>query len=62
MNDFAIGAAGMMGSNFVHHRPKSDIEFKLFNALTDSKDIKDLTNVREKIEFVKGDIWVMLVI
>jgi len=52
------GGAGFIGSNFVHLtvRERPDVEVTVLDALTYAGDEASLEPVRDRIEFVKGDI------
>jgi len=52
------GGAGFIGANFVHLtvRERPDVEVTVLDALTYAGDERSLDPVRDRIEFVKGDI------
>ncbi len=51
------GGAGFIGSNFVHHMSENDdYDLVILDKLTYAGDMENLKEVRDKIEFVKGDI------
>lgn len=58
MNILVTGAAGFIGSNFIHYYLGAHPEDKLivYDKLTYAGNIHNLDSVREKIEFVRGDI------
>jgi dTDP-glucose 4,6-dehydratase len=51
------GGAGFIGSNFVHHLSNNeDYDLVVLDKLTYAGDMENLKEIRDKIEFVKGDI------
>ena len=57
MKIMITGGAGFIGSNFVHHLLQNDdYEIVVLDKLTYAGDMENLKEVRDKIEFVKGDI------
>ncbi len=57
MKIMITGGAGFIGSNFVHHLSQNeDYDMVVLDNLTYAGNIENLKEVRDKIEFVKGDI------
>lgn len=57
MKIMITGGAGFIGSNFVHHLCKNDdYEVVVLDKLTYAGNMDNLKEVRDRIEFVKGDI------
>lgn len=57
MRIMITGGAGFIGSNFVHHILKNDdYDVVVLDKLTYAADMDNLKEVRDEIEFVKGDI------
>jgi dTDP-glucose 4,6-dehydratase len=57
MKIMITGGAGFIGSNFVHHLSKNeDYDLVVLDKLTYAGDMENLKEIRDKIEFVKGDI------
>lgn len=57
MKIMITGGAGFIGSNFVHHLSQNDdYDIVVLDKLTYAGDMENLQEVRDKIEFVKGDI------
>ena len=58
MRVLVTGGAGFIGANFVHHTVanRPDAEVTVLDALTYAGDEANLTPVRERISFVRGDI------
>lgn len=57
MKIMITGGAGFIGSNFVHHMSENDdYDLVILDKLTYAGDMENLKEVRDKIEFVKGDI------
>ncbi|NYB51144.1 MAG: dTDP-glucose 4,6-dehydratase [Methanobacteriaceae archaeon] len=57
MKIMITGGAGFIGSNFVHHMSENeDYEIIVLDKLTYAGDLENLKEIRDKIEFVKGDI------
>lgn len=57
MQIMITGGAGFIGSNFVHHLSQNeDYDIVVLDKLTYAGDMENLKEVRDKIEFVKGDL------
>ena len=57
MKIMITGGAGFIGSNFVHHLSNNeDYDLVVLDKLTYAGDMENLKEIRDKIEFVKGDI------
>ena len=58
MRILVTGAAGFIGSNFVHYMIKKhpDYELIVLDKLTYAGNLQNLDSVKEKITFIKGDI------
>jgi dTDP-glucose 4,6-dehydratase len=57
MKIMITGGAGFIGSNFVHHLSENDDdEIVVLDKLTYAGDMENLKEIRDKIEFIKGDI------
>ena len=57
MKIMITGGAGFIGSNFVHHLcTNDDYEVMVLDKLTYAGDMENLKEIRDKVEFVKGDI------
>lgn len=57
MRILITGGAGFIGSNFVHHLARNkDYELVVLDKLTYAGDLENLREVRDQIEFIKGDI------
>jgi dTDP-glucose 4,6-dehydratase len=58
MKILVTGGAGFIGSNFVHYWVKNhpDDEIVVLDKLTYAGNLDNLESVKDKIEFVKGDI------
>jgi dTDP-glucose 4,6-dehydratase len=57
MKIMITGGAGFIGSNFVHHLLQNDdYDIVVLDKLTYAGDMENLQEVRDKIEFVNGDI------
>jgi dTDP-glucose 4,6-dehydratase len=58
MTLMVTGAAGFIGANFVHHmlNKNPDLDILVYDKLTYAGNMDNLKDVRDRIEFVKGDI------
>lgn len=58
MKLLVTGAAGFIGANFVHYWVKKypNDKVRVLDALTYASNIENLSSIRNKIEFVEGDI------
>ena len=57
MNILVTGAAGFIGSNFVHYYVrKHDDKIIVLDKLIYAGNLENLDGVMEKITFIKGDI------
>ncbi len=58
MKILITGGAGFIGSNFVHHmlEKNPDYEIVILDKLTYAGHLENLKGIRDKIEFIKGDI------
>jgi dTDP-glucose 4,6-dehydratase len=58
MRILVTGGAGFIGSNFVHYmlRKHPDYEIVVLDKLTYAGRLENLQDIKNKIEFIKGDI------
>ncbi|KRD47475.1 dTDP-glucose 4,6-dehydratase [Oerskovia sp. Root918] len=58
MKALITGGAGFIGANFVHQtvQERPDVDVVVLDALTYAGDVSSLAAVRDRIEFVQGDV------